>query len=119
MARIKDMTRGIGADATLECVGTADAMTQAIRSTRAGRSVGFAGVPHDISIAGEDLFRSQVGLRGGLAPVRRLLPDLIDRVLGGKIKPGKVFDVTLPLEQVADGYHAMDRREAIKVLLKP
>jgi threonine dehydrogenase-like Zn-dependent dehydrogenase len=113
------MTRGIGADATLECVGTADAMTQAIRSTRAGGFVGVVGVPHEITVAGQELFRSQVGLRGGLAPVRRYLPDLIDLVLAEKIKPGKVFDVTLPLEQVADGYRAMDRREAIKVLLEP
>lgn len=119
VARIKDMTGGIGADATLECVGTADAMTQAIHSTRPGGFVGFVGVPHDISIGGGELFRSQVGLRGGPAPVRRFLPDLIADVLDGKIKPGKVFDRTLPLEQVADGYRAMDQRQAIKVLLTP
>jgi Zn-dependent alcohol dehydrogenase len=103
----------------LECVGTADAMTQAIHSTRPGGFVGFVGVPHDISIGGGELFRSQVGLRGGPAPVRRFLPDLIADVLNGKIKPGKVFDRTLPLEQVADGYRAMDQRQAIKVLLTP
>jgi threonine dehydrogenase-like Zn-dependent dehydrogenase len=119
VARIKDMTEGIGADATLECVGTADAMTQAIGSTRPGVFVGFVGVPHDISIGGGVLFRSQVGLRGGPAPVRRFLPDLITRVLDGKINPGKVFDATLPLERVADGYRAMDQRESIKVLLQP
>jgi threonine dehydrogenase-like Zn-dependent dehydrogenase len=119
VARIKDMTEGIGADATLECVGTADAMTQAIHSTRPGGFVGFVGVPHDISIGGGELFRSQVGLRGGPAPVRRFLPDLIADVLDGKIKPGKVFDRTLPLEQAADGYRAMDQRQAIKVLLTP
>jgi threonine dehydrogenase-like Zn-dependent dehydrogenase len=119
VARIKDMTEGIGADATLECVGTADAMTQAIGSTRPGGFVGFVGVPHDINIGGGLLFRSQVGLRGGPAPVRRFLPDLITRVLDGKINPGKVFDATLPLERVADGYRAMDQRESIKVLLQP
>jgi threonine dehydrogenase-like Zn-dependent dehydrogenase len=119
VARIKDMTDGIGADATLECVGTADAMTQAIQSTRPGGFVGFVGVPHGISIGGGELFRSQVGLRGGPAPVRRFLPDLIASVLSGKIKPGKVFDLTLPLEQVTEGYHAMDQRRAIKVLLNP
>jgi threonine dehydrogenase-like Zn-dependent dehydrogenase len=117
--RIKDMTDGIGADATLEFVGTADAMTQAIDSTRPGGFVGFVGVPHGISIGGGELFRTHVGLRGGPAPVRRFLPDLIDRVLDGKTKPGKVFDRTLPLEQVDDGYRAMDQREAIKVLLTP
>ncbi|MGC2655415.1 MAG: zinc-dependent alcohol dehydrogenase family protein [Mycobacterium sp.] len=119
VARIKDMTQGIGADATLECVGTAGAMTQAIQSTRPGGFVGFVGVPHDVSIPGEDLFRLQVGLRGGPAPVRRFLPDLITRVLDGKILPGKVFDSVLPLGQVAEGYRAMDQRRAIKVLLKP
>jgi threonine dehydrogenase-like Zn-dependent dehydrogenase len=119
VARIKDMTQGIGADATLECVGTAGAMTQAIQLTRPGGFVGFVGVPHDVSIPGEDLFRLQVGLRGGPAPVRRFLPDLITRVLDGKIVPDKVFDSVLPLGQVAEGYLAMDERRAIKVLLIP
>lgn len=119
VARIKDMTRGIGADATLECVGTAGAMTQAIQSTRPGGFVGFVGVPHDVAVPGEQLFRLQVGLRGGPAPVRRFLPDLITRVLDEKIAPGRVFDSVLPLEQVAEGYRAMDERRAIKVLLNP
>jgi threonine dehydrogenase-like Zn-dependent dehydrogenase len=119
VARIKDMTKGIGADAVLECVGTPEAMTQAIQSTRPGGFVGFVGVPHDISISGSMIFRSQVGLCGGPAPVRRFLPDLITLVLDGHLRPGKVFDLTLPLSRVADGYQAMDERKAIKVLLKP
>lgn len=119
VARVKEMTGGIGADAVLECVGTADAMQQAIRSTRPGGFVGFVGLPHGVTFGAEDIFRTQVGLRGGVAPVRRYLPDLIDRVLAGKLKPGKVFDVTLPLERVADGYRAMDERSAIKILLDP
>ncbi|MFL9684797.1 MULTISPECIES: zinc-dependent alcohol dehydrogenase family protein [Streptomyces] len=119
VARIKEMTGGIGADSVLECVGTAQAMSQALHSTRPGGTVGFVGVPHDVTVDGEELFYSHVGLRGGPAPVRRYLPDLIDRVLTGRIDPGKVFDLTLPLEQVAEGYRAMDERRAIKALLKP
>ncbi|MFG3532700.1 zinc-dependent alcohol dehydrogenase family protein [Streptomyces sp. NPDC047917] len=119
VARIKELTGGIGADSVLECVGTAEAMRQALHSARPGGNVGFVGVPHDVAVDGEELFYSHVGLRGGPAPVRRYLPDLIDRVLTGRIDPGKVFDFTLPLEQVAEGYRAMDERRAIKALLKP
>jgi threonine dehydrogenase-like Zn-dependent dehydrogenase len=119
VARIKDLTDGIGADAVLECVGTAQSMQQALHSARPGGNVGFVGVPHDVAIDGQELFFSHVGLRGGPAPVRRYLPDLIDRVVSGRINPGKVFDLTLPLEQVAEGYKAMDERRAIKALLKP
>jgi threonine dehydrogenase-like Zn-dependent dehydrogenase len=119
VARIKDLTGGIGADSVLECVGTAESMRQALRSARPGGNVGFVGLPHEVSLAGEELFFSHVGLRGGPAPVRAYLPDLIDRVLTGRIDPGKVFDLTLPLKQVAEGYRAMDERRAIKTLLKP
>ncbi|MGW5373509.1 zinc-dependent alcohol dehydrogenase family protein [Streptomyces sp. NPDC004009] len=119
VARIKEMTGGIGADSVLECVGTAQAMRQALHSARPGGNVGFVGVPHEVAVDGQELFFSHVGLRGGPAPVRRYLPDLIGRVLSGRIDPGKVFDLTLPLEQVAEGYRAMDERRAIKALLKP
>ncbi|PKW12410.1 Threonine dehydrogenase [Streptomyces sp. 1222.5] len=119
VARIKDLTDGIGADSVLECVGTARAMQQALHSARPGGNVGFVGVPHEVAIDGQELFFSHVGLRGGPAPVRRYLPDLVDRVLSGRIDPGKVFDLTLPLEQVAEGYKAMDERRAIKALLTP
>ncbi|WP_062356705.1 zinc-dependent alcohol dehydrogenase family protein [Herbidospora yilanensis] len=118
-AQIKELTAGIGADSVLECVGTPEAMRQALRSARPGGNVGFVGVPHDVAIDGQELFFSHVGLRGGPAPVRRYLPDLIERVLTGAIDPGKVFDLTLPLDQVAEGYKAMDERRAIKTLLKP
>ncbi|MET9450400.1 zinc-dependent alcohol dehydrogenase family protein [Streptomyces cinerochromogenes] len=119
IARIRELTGGIGADSVLECVGTAQAMRQALHSARPGGNVGFVGVPHEVQIDGQELFFSHVGLRGGPAPVRRYLPDLIDRVLTGRINPGKVFDLTLPLEQVAEGYKAMDERRAVKTLLKP
>jgi threonine dehydrogenase-like Zn-dependent dehydrogenase len=119
VARIKELTDGIGADAVLECVGTQEAMMQAISSTRPGGAVGYVGVPHGVELNGEHLFFTHVRLHGGPAPVRRFLPQLIDLVWNGKINPGKVFDLTLPLDQVAEGYRAMDERRAIKVLLRP
>jgi threonine dehydrogenase-like Zn-dependent dehydrogenase len=94
-------------------------MHQGLQSARPGGNVGFVGFPHDTRIDGQELFFSHVGLRGGLAPVRSYLPDLIDRVFDGRISPGKVFDLTLPLDQAAEGYKAMDERRAIKTLLRP
>src|SRR5438552_2893294 len=119
VSRIKELTKSVGADAVLECVGTQESMMQAIHSTRPGGSVGYVGVPHGVELNGEELFYAHVHLHGGPAPVRRFLPDLIGRVWNGKINPGKVFDLTLPLEQVAEGYRAMDERRAIKTLLRP
>ncbi|MEJ2192529.1 MAG: zinc-dependent alcohol dehydrogenase family protein [Nitrospirota bacterium] len=117
--RIKEMTGGIGADSVLECVGTQESMMQAIRSTRPGGYIGYVGVPHGVELNGQELFFAHVRLHGGPAPVRRYLPELIDLVWNGKINPGKVFDLTLPLDQVAEGYRAMDERRAIKTLLRP
>jgi threonine dehydrogenase-like Zn-dependent dehydrogenase len=119
VARIKELTHGIGADAVLECVGTHEAMTQAIRAARPGASVGYVGVPHGVEFDWQELFFAHVRLFGGPAPVRRFLPELIDRVWNRKIDPGKVFDLTLPLDEVAEGYRAMDERRAIKTLLRP
>ena len=119
IARIKEMTKGIGADSVLECVGNPDSMMQAIQSTRPGGSVGFVGVPHGVSLDVQQLFFSQVRLHGGPAPVRRFMPDLMNLVLEEKINPGKVFDLVLPLNQVAEGYKAMDERRAIKAFLRP
>ena len=118
-ARIKELTKGIGADSVLECVGTQESMMQAIQSTRPGGYVSYVGVPHGIELNGEQLFFAHVHLHGGPAPVRRYLPELIQLVLNEKINPGKVFDLTLPIDQVAEGYRAMDERRAIKTLLKP
>ena len=119
VAAIKELTDGLGAHSVLEAVGTQESMMQAIRSTRAGGHVGYVGVAHDVALPGEELFFSHVHLHGGPAPVRRFLPDLMDRVWNGQIQPGKVFDLELPLEQAAAGYQAMDSRRAIKVLLRP
>jgi zinc-binding dehydrogenase len=108
--RIKDLTNGIGVDSVLECVGTQESMMQAIRCTRPGGAIGYVGVPHGVEFAGEKLFYTHVHLHGGPAPVRQYLPHLIDLALNRKINPGKVFGLALPLEQVAEGYRAMDER---------
>jgi threonine dehydrogenase-like Zn-dependent dehydrogenase len=76
-------------------------------------------VPHDVALTGTELFRSLVGVHGGAAPVRRFLPELVDLVWRGEIDPGRVFDLELPLAEVAEGYRAMDERRAIKTLLRP
>ena len=119
VARIKDMTDGLGAHAVIEAVGTQESMLQAIRSTRSGGHVGYVGVSHGVQLPGEELFFAEVHLFGGPAPVRRYLPKLIDLIWSRTIDPGKVFDLELPLEQAAEGYRAMDERRAIKALLWP
>ncbi|MBN9326466.1 MAG: zinc-dependent alcohol dehydrogenase family protein, partial [Cellulomonas sp.] len=117
VARIKELTGGLGAHSTIEAVGTEESMMQAIRATRAGGHVGYVGVSHDVSLPGQELFRSGVHLHGGPAPVRRFLPELIELIWDRTIDPGAVFDLSLPIEQAAEGYRAMDERRAIKVLL--
>src|SRR5438309_8545737 len=119
VARIKDLTNGIGAESVLECVGTETSLMQAIKSTRPGGYVSYVGVPHGVMLKPQDLFFAHVRLHGGPAPVRRYLPHLIDLIWNRKIDPGKVFDLVLPLAQVAEGYRAMDERRAIKTLLRP
>ncbi|MCA0437215.1 MAG: zinc-dependent alcohol dehydrogenase family protein [Austwickia sp.] len=118
-ARVHDLTDGIGADAVLECVGTGDSIDQAFACARPGAMVGFVGVPHGVQPPVERMFRKNIGLAGGMAPVRQYLPQLRDEVLAGVIEPGLVFDLTLPLAEVAQGYAAMDERRAIKSLLRP
>lgn len=118
-ASISELTGGLGAHSVIEAVGTQESMMQAIRSTRPGGHVGYVGVAHDVQLPGDELFFSQVHLHGGPAPVRRFLPELIDLIWRREIDPGKVFDLTLPLEQAAEGYQAMDQRRATKVMLTP
>ena len=117
VARIKDLTGGLGAHSVIEAVGTQESMMQAIRATRPGGHVGYVGVSHDVTLPGGELFFSEVHLHGGPAPVRRFLPALISLIWNRTINPGKVFDLTLPLDQAAEGYKAMDERRAIKTLL--
>ena len=115
--KVKALTGGYGAHSVIEAVGTQESMMQAIRATRAGGHVGYVGVSHDVSLDGLELFFSGVHLHGGPAPVRRFLPELIELVMSDRIDAGEVFDLTLPLEQAAEGYRAMDERRATKVLL--
>ena len=117
IARVKELTRGVGADSVLECVGTQEAMTQAINCARPGGSIGYVGVPHGVTFDGQAMFSANGPNARWSGSGRRFLPDLMSRVLDGKIGPGKVFDLTLPLSEVAQGYREMDQRRAIKTML--
>jgi threonine dehydrogenase-like Zn-dependent dehydrogenase len=117
VARIKELTGGLGAHSTIEAVGTQESMEQAIRATRAGGHIGFVGVSHDVALGGAEVFFSSVHLHGGPAPVRRFLPELVELIVERRIDPGAVFDLTLSIEDAAEGYRAMDERRATKVLL--
>ena len=118
IAVIMEMTNGIGAESVLECVGMEQSMQQAVGVCRPGGTIGYVGVPHGVTFDGQKMFFAQKRMLGGPAPVRRFLPDLMERVLAGRIQPGKVFDLVLPLAQVAEGYKAMDERRAIKTMLR-
>jgi threonine dehydrogenase-like Zn-dependent dehydrogenase len=118
-ALVLELTGGIGADAVLECVGTSASMDTAFNVARPGSTVGFVGVPHGVEPPLRRMFSKNIGLAGGMAPVRRYLPELLRLVQEGRIDPGAVFDLTLPLDQVAEGYRAMDERRAVKVLVQP
>jgi threonine dehydrogenase-like Zn-dependent dehydrogenase len=119
VAVIKELTDGLGAHSVIEAVGTQESVNQALHATRPGGHLGFVGVAHGVAIDGMDLFWSLAHVHGGVAPVRRFLPHLMDLIWNQEIDPGKVFDLTLPLQEAAEGYRAMDEREAIKTLLRP
>jgi threonine dehydrogenase-like Zn-dependent dehydrogenase len=117
-ARVKDLTDGLGTHSTIEAVGTRESMLQAVHVTRPGGHIGYVGVTHG-DLPGDQLFFSHTHLHGGPAPVRRFLPELIDLIWNRQIDPGRVFDLTLSLDDAAEGYRAMDERRAIKTLLRP
>lgn len=121
VARVRDLFEGLGADVVLECVGTAESMRQAIASARPGGTVGYVGAPYGDAetLAVRPLFNRNVSLAGGVAPARRYIPELLADVLAGSLRPGAVFDLELPLAEVAEGYAAMDTRRAVKTLLRP
>ena len=119
VARVKELFGGIGPDAVMECVGTKESMQQALDSVRHGGLVGYVGVPYGAELPIVQMFSENKGVRGGVASVRGYIDELLPDVLSGAIDPGRVFDVTLPLADVAAGYRAMDLREAVKVLLRP
>ena len=117
-AAVMAMTDGIGVDAALECVGTGQSMSTAFAIARPGSVVGAIGAPHDVIVPIERVIFRNVGLRGGVAPVRRYLPELLEAVLAGAINPGRIFDFETDLEHVVDGYRAMDERRAVKALVR-
>lgn len=117
VAKIKELTGGLGAHSVVEAVGTQESFMQAVGATRGGGHLGYVGVNFDVQIPGIQLFFAGIHTLGGPAPVRRFLPELIQMIWDRKIDPGKVFDLTLPLDRAAEGYRAMDERRAIKVLL--
>ncbi|MFE6968042.1 zinc-dependent alcohol dehydrogenase family protein [Isoptericola sp. NPDC057653] len=117
VARVKELTDGLGAHSVIEAVGTQESMMQAVHSTRPGGHMGFVGVSHDVALPGDDMFMAGIHLHGGPAPVRRFLPELVRLIWDRVIDPGQVFDLALPLERAAEGYAAMDERRATKVLL--
>ncbi|MFL0410343.1 zinc-dependent alcohol dehydrogenase family protein [Microbacterium paludicola] len=120
VAAVKELFGGIGPDAVLECVGTKESMDQALRSARPGGQVGFVGVPNGgPELPVRTMFSTNVGVRGGVAPVRNYIDELLPEVLSGAIEPGRVFDLTVPMAEVAEAYAAMDERRAIKSLLRP
>lgn len=115
--KIKELTGGLGAHSVIEAVGTQESFMQAVGATRGGGHMGYVGVNHDVTIPGIELFFAGIHTLGGPAPVRRFLPDLIQLIWDRKIDPGKVFDLTLPLDEAPEAYRAMDDRRATKVLL--
>jgi threonine dehydrogenase-like Zn-dependent dehydrogenase len=115
---VMELTDGIGVDAALECVGTGQAMATALAIARPGSMVGYVGVPHGVELPIGEMFFHNKGVRGGSAPVRAYVPELLDDVLEGRIEPGLVFDFTTDLDDVGEAYAAMDERRAIKSLLR-
>jgi threonine dehydrogenase-like Zn-dependent dehydrogenase len=118
VAAVRELTGGVGVDAALECVGTGQAMATALEVCRPGAMVGFVGVPHGVELSALGMFRSHVGLRGGPAPARVYIPQLLDDVLTERINPGLVLDYETDLENIGEAYAAMDERRAIKSLVR-
>lgn len=118
--RVRELTGGFGAHAVLECVGLEQSMQTAIEATRPGGAIGRVGVPQDAQMPGAlASFYANVTIGGGPAPVRAYIEELLPDILDGTIEPGRVFDRTVGLEQVPDGYRAMDERESLKVMVRP
>jgi hypothetical protein len=120
VARVRELTGGLGVHSVLECVGLDQSMRTAIEIARPGGAVGRVGVPQDEHMpASGAAFYGNVTISGGPAPVRAYIEELLPDVLAGRIDPGRVFDRVVPLDETPDGYRAMDEREAIKVMVAP
>jgi len=118
IAAVREMTDDLGVDAALECVGTGESMTTAFGVARSGGMVGAVGAPHDVVVPIDVVIFRNVGLRGGVAPARKYIPELLEDVLAGRINPGRVFDFETSLDNIVEGYEAMDDRRAIKSLVR-
>jgi threonine dehydrogenase-like Zn-dependent dehydrogenase len=119
VARVKEMTNGIGVDAALECVGTGQSLETAMAIARPGSVVGVVGAPHHVDFPVVDrVVYGNIGLRGGVAPARAYIPELLPEVLEGRINPGRVLDFETNLDGIAEAYQAMDERRAIKSLVR-
>lgn len=116
--KVMELTDGVGANASLECVGTDQSIETAAGITRPGGMIGAVGVPNYENFTYQSIFWKNVGIRGGIAPARQYIPELLEDVLAGRINPGRVFDLTTDLEHIGEAYAAMDERRAIKSLLK-
>jgi threonine dehydrogenase-like Zn-dependent dehydrogenase len=116
--RVLALTKGRGVHSVLECVGTAQAIDDAVAFARPGGAIGRVGVPHYAGIAADQTFYKNVIVGGGPAPVRAYIDELLPDVLEGRIQPGRVFDRTISIDDAADGYRAMDSRESIKVMIE-
>jgi threonine dehydrogenase-like Zn-dependent dehydrogenase len=118
--RVRELTDGFGVHSVLECVGLEQSMLTALSIARPGGAVGRVGVPQDAMMPASQLaFYNNLTVSGGPAPVRAYIGELLPDVLEGTIEPGRVLDRTMPLEEVPDGYRAMNDREAIKVMVEP
>ena len=118
--RVRQLTGGFGVQSVLECVGTEQAMDTAMGVVRPGGAVGRVGVPHYEAIKGaQQMFYNNVAVAGGPAPTRAYVDELLPDVIEGRIEPGRVFDRTVDLDGVPDGYRAMNDRESLKVLIRP
>ena len=121
VAAVQELTDGIGVDGACECVGTAASWETALDLVRPGGTVGWVGVPHDVKdgLPIWKLFGRNISVRGGVAPARAYLPELLPEVLSGALDPGPIFTQTVSLDDIAAGYRAMDERRAVKVLVRP
>jgi threonine dehydrogenase-like Zn-dependent dehydrogenase len=120
IARARALTGGFGVHSVLECVGSEQAITTALGIVRPGGAIGRVGVPHyDVLPSAQPSFYANIHVAGGPAPVRAYIQDLLPDILEGRIEPGRVFDRTVGLDDVPNGYRAMNAREVLKVMVRP
>jgi threonine dehydrogenase-like Zn-dependent dehydrogenase len=116
---VLELSKG-GGHAALECVGSEETLNLSVNVARPGGMVGFVGAPHRSGqLSVQRMFAKNIGLRGGLAPARAYLPEVLNEVLAGRLNPSPILDLSVSLDEVAEGYAAMDQRRAMKVMVRP